>query len=132
MQNLSYANLYYESSRYKMQLLKEAFFLYSYFSFICSWVKKLLTECLLDFLFSSAYILIWPRDRSRPRNYVKCWVMVPCRILDAWGWYTGRTQRDGMGREEGGGFRIGNTCIPVVDSCWYMAKPIQYCCKVKK
>jgi len=24
--------------------------------------------------------------------------------------------RDGMGREEGGGFRMGNTCIPVVDS----------------
>ena len=29
---------------------------------------------------------------------------------------TGMTQRDGMGREEGGGFRMGNTCIPVVDS----------------
>ena len=26
------------------------------------------------------------------------------------------TQRDGMGREEGGGFRLGNTCIPVADS----------------
>ena len=24
--------------------------------------------------------------------------------------------RDGMGREEGGRFRMGNTCIPVVDS----------------
>ena len=24
---------------------------------------------------------------------------------------------DGMGREEGVGFRMGNTCIPVVDSC---------------
>ena len=28
----------------------------------------------------------------------------------------GRTQRDGMGREEGGGFRMGNTCVPVADS----------------
>ena len=37
-------------------------------------------------------------------------------ILDAWGWCTGTTQRDGMGREEGGGFRMENTCIPVVDS----------------
>ena len=37
------------------------------------------------------------------------------------------TQRDGTGREEEGGFRMGNTCIPVVDSCLYMAKPIQYC-----
>ena len=30
-------------------------------------------------------------------------------ILDAWGWCTGMTQRDGMGREVGGGFRMGNT-----------------------
>ena len=37
-------------------------------------------------------------------------------ILDAWGWCTGTTQRDGMGREEGGGFRMRNTCIPVADS----------------
>ena len=29
-------------------------------------------------------------------------------MLDAWGWCTGTTQRDGMGREEGGGFRMGN------------------------
>ena len=31
-----------------------------------------------------------------------------------------------MGREEGGGFRMGNTCIPVADSFQYLAKPIQY------
>ena len=31
---------------------------------------------------------------------------------------------------EGGGFRMGNTCIPVADSFQYLAKPIQYC-KVK-
>ena len=43
-------------------------------------------------------------------------VQVRCTILDAWGWCTGMTQRDGMGREEGGGFRMGNTCIPVADS----------------
>jgi len=54
-------------------------------------------------------------------------VQVRCMILHSWGWCTGTTQRDGTGREEGGGFRMGNTCIPVVDSCWYMAKPIQYC-----
>ena len=27
---------------------------------------------------------------------------------------------------EGGGFRMGNTCIPVVDSFWYLAKLIQF------
>ena len=42
---------------------------------------------------------------------------VRCMILDAWGWCTGMTPRDGTGREEGGGFRMGNMRIPVVDSC---------------
>ena len=36
-----------------------------------------------------------------------------------------------MGRKEGGGFRMGNTCIPVADSFRYLAKLIQYC-KVQK
>ena len=36
-----------------------------------------------------------------------------------------------MGREVEGGFGMENTRIPVVDSCWCMAKPIQYF-KVKK
>ena len=48
-------------------------------------------------------------------------------IQDAQGWYTVMTQRDGIVREVGGGFRMGNTCSPVVDSCQCMAKPIQYC-----
>ena len=52
-------------------------------------------------------------------------VQVRCTILDAWGWYTGTTQRDGVGREEGGGFRMRSTCIPVVDSFWCLAKLIQ-------
>jgi len=41
------------------------------------------------------------------------------------------TLRDGMGREVGGGFRMGNTCTPMADSCQCVAKPIQYC-KVNK
>ena len=36
-----------------------------------------------------------------------------------------------MGREEGGGFRMGNTGIPVADSFQHLAKLIQNC-KVKK
>ena len=31
---------------------------------------------------------------------------------DARGWCTWMTQRDAVGREVGGGFRIGNTCTP--------------------
>ena len=33
----------------------------------------------------------------------------------------------GEGREEGGGFRMGNAGIPVADSFRYLAKLIQYC-----
>ena len=36
-------------------------------------------------------------------------------------------ERKGMGREDGGGFRMGNTGIPVMDSFQYLAKLIQYC-----
>ena len=36
------------------------------------------------------------------------------------------TQRDGMGREDGGGFRMGNTCIPMVESFGYLAKLNQF------
>jgi len=40
----------------------------------------------------------------------------------AQGWCTGMTLRDGMGREVGGRFRMGNTCTPMADSCECMAK----------
>ena len=44
----------------------------------------------------------------------------------AQGWCTGMTLRDGMGRDMGGRFRMGNTCTPMADSCQCMAKPLQY------
>ena len=40
----------------------------------------------------------------------------------AQGWCTGKTQRDGMGREVGEGFRMGNTCKSMADSYQCMAK----------
>ena len=40
----------------------------------------------------------------------------------AQGWYTGMTQRDGMERGVGGEYRMGHTCIPMADSCQFMAK----------
>ena len=40
----------------------------------------------------------------------------------AWGWCTGMTQRGGMGKEVGGGIRMGNTCKSMADSCQCMAK----------
>ena len=45
----------------------------------------------------------------------------------AQGWYTGKSQRDQIGREAGAGSGMGNTCKSMVDSCQCMAKPLQYC-----
>ena len=38
---------------------------------------------------------------------------------DAHGWCAGMTLGDGMGREVGEAFWMGNTCAPVADSCRY-------------
>ena len=48
----------------------------------------------------------------------------PGRIHEtsAQGWCTGKTQRDGMGREVGGEFGMGNTCKSMADSCQCMVK----------
>ena len=37
-------------------------------------------------------------------------------------WCTGKTQRDGMEREVGGGIGMGNTCKSMADSCQCMTK----------
>ena len=41
----------------------------------------------------------------------------------AWGWCTGKTQRDRVEREVGGGIGIGNTFNSMADSCQCMTKP---------
>ena len=38
-------------------------------------------------------------------------------VQDALGWCTGIAQMDGTGREVGEGFRMGDTCTPMADSC---------------
>ena len=38
-------------------------------------------------------------------------------------WSTGKTQRDWVEREVGGGIGMGNTCISKADSCQCMTKP---------
>ena len=43
-------------------------------------------------------------------------------ITNTEGWSTGKTQRDGMGREAGAGIWMGNTCKSMADSCQCMAK----------
>ena len=40
----------------------------------------------------------------------------------AWGWCTGKTQRDRVEREVGGEIEMGNTCKSMADSCQCMAE----------
>ena len=40
----------------------------------------------------------------------------------AWAWCTGKTQRDWVEREVGGGIAMGNTCKSMADSCQCMGK----------
>ena len=39
-----------------------------------------------------------------------------------WGWCTGKTQRDRVEREVGGGIGMRNTCKSIADSCQCMTK----------
>ena len=95
-------------------------------------------------MYRTVFWTLWERERERVGEFGRMALkhvqyhirnespgQVRCRIQDAWGWCTGMTQRDDMGRVVGAGFRVGNSCIPVMDSCQCMPKPIQYC-KVKK
>ena len=43
----------------------------------------------------------------------------------AWTWCTGKTQRDQMEREVGGGIGMGNTCNSMAHSCQCMTKPTE-------
>ena len=53
-------------------------------------------------------------------DLIRPWVSLTIQGAEVW--CTGTTLRDGMRREEGGGFRMGDTCTPMADSCQCMAK----------
>ena len=42
-------------------------------------------------------------------------------------WCTGMTQKDGMGREAGGGIGMGNKCKSMATHVNVWQKPLQYC-----
>ena len=86
--------------------------------------------CLMDSVGEGEGGMIWENGMETCIISYKEWIASPGLIQDPWGWCTGMTRRDGMGREGVGGFWMGNTCMPVEDSCWCVAEPIQYC-KVK-
>ena len=63
--------------------------------------------------------MIWDNDIETCILSCKKQITSLCSMQDpgCLGWCMGMIQRDGVGREVGGGFRIGNTGTPVADSC---------------
>ena len=63
----------------------------------------------------------WSERIALKHVYYHMWnrlpVQVRCMRQGTQGWCTGMTQKDGMGREVGEEFRMGNTCTPMADSC---------------
>ena len=94
------------------------------------WLSIIYQFVLLWILLLLSYLrnLCLSQDHRDSPMYssIKFKVLVLCiqpgHETTAQGWCTGMTQRDGMGREVGGGLRMGNTCKSMVDSCQCMAK----------
>ena len=72
---------------------------------------------LLDSVGEGEGGMIW---ESGIETYIKSYMkrIASLGLMQVTGCFgSGMTQRDGMGRDVGGGFRMGNTCTPVADSC---------------
>ena len=79
-------------------------------------------------MYSTDFWTLWEKARE---NSIKTCILSSVKQItspgwlhetSAQGWCTGMTQRDGKQREVGGGFRMGNTCKSMADSCQCMAK----------
>ena len=85
-------------------------------NFISSFIIHCVIHCLRHF----STIVIQPREK------VGCLKLVACpgwmHETSAQAWCTGKTQRDLVEREVGGGIRVGNTCKSMPDSCQCMTK----------
>ena len=75
----------------------------------------------------------WGWDVSREQHVYYLWWNINSpgwmHETSARAWCTGKTQRDWMEREVGGGIGMGNTCNSMADSCQCMTKPTE-CCEV--
>ena len=78
---------------------------------------------LLDSVGEGEGRMIWENSiETCILSYNRSPVQVQCMRQGAQGWCTGRTLREGMGREVGGRVRMRNTYTPMADSCECMAK----------
>ena len=62
--------------------------------------------------------------RLEPQNNQYIGVLMPGSFIDQRERCIGKTQRDRVEREVGGGIGMGNACKSMADSCQCMTKPI--------
>ena len=78
-----------------------------------SFIHLIRTNSNEFFLMSEYYSMVMVKQITSPG-----WV----HETSARAWCTGKTQRDRVGREVGGGIGMGNTCKSMADSCQCMTK----------
>ena len=78
------------------------------------WENKLWEEARVGCFERTACILSIVRQITSPGGMHE---------TSAWAWCTGKTQRNRVEKEVGGGIRMGNTCNSMADSCQCMTKP---------
>ena len=70
------------------------------------------------------YESFWELQKKKNPDFQKLKITSPgwMRETSAQSWCTGKTQRDQVERQVGGGIGMGNTCKSMADSCQCMAK----------
>ena len=82
-------------------------------------------------MYTTDFWTLWEKARVGCFERTACILSVVKQITSpgwmhetsAWAWCTGKTQRDRVEREVGGGIGMANTCKPMADSGQCMTKP---------
>ena len=81
-------------------------------------------------MYTTDFRTLWEKARVGRFERTACMLSIVKQITSpgwmhetsAQGWGTGKTQRDQVEREAGGGIGMGNTCNSMADSCQCMTK----------
>ena len=82
-------------------------------------------------MYRTDFWILWEKARVRCFERTGCILSIVKQITgaggmhetSAWAWCTGKTQRNRVEREVGGGIGMGNTCNSMAESCQCVTKP---------
>ena len=84
-------------------------------------------------MYRTDFWTLWEKARVGCFKWTACILSIVKQITSpggmhetsTWAWCTGKTQRNRVEREVGGGIGMGNTCNSMADSCQCMTKPTE-------